>query len=108
WRLAKSDNAHDYASFTLPPSLHALLERRLATLAPTTQRMAEAASVMGREFSVSMLLALTGVLPGTMTSSVDEMLVRQVVERSSEDRLRFLHDKLREAAYDRIVDGRQI
>ncbi len=105
WRVAASGGQR-YEQLLLPRPLQALLERRLSLLAEGTQRAAEAAAVLGREFPRSML---PGVLDASIDSerAVDDMLASQVLEQTTESTLRFAHDKLREAAYSRIDGARR-
>ena len=108
WRLASGGvGSHSYDDLTLPPSLQALLERRLALLTPGAQRATEAASVLGRECGVRMLAAVVGGEECELAAALGEMVERQVVERTAEDGLRFLHDKTREAAYARVEGVRR-
>jgi len=103
WRLsAGAPGSHGYDDLTLPPSLQALLERRLALLTPGAQRATEAASVLGRECGVRMLAALVGSEETELAQAIGEMVERQVVQQTGADGLRFVHDKTREAAYARV------
>ena len=107
WRLAARLNlaGSDGSELALPASLQALLERRLAALDEATQHVIEAAAVLGREFRLPMLASVTGVTEEKLI--VGEMIQRQLVERLSGGNLRFLHDKMREAAYARIDAARR-
>jgi serine/threonine protein kinase/tetratricopeptide (TPR) repeat protein len=107
WRLAFEASRIGYGALELPRSLQALLERRLALLTHMTQRVTEAAAVLGREFHVPLLTAVAGGPAEDISRALSEMLERQVVQRLSEDRLRFLHDKTREAAYARLDSERR-
>ncbi len=109
WRLpvATGEGPSVYADWPLPQSLQALLERRLSSLTPTAQRLAEAAAVLGREQRIAMLTAIVGNTPEEVTRVIDEMVERQVAQRTSKESLRFLHDKTREAAYARLEPDRR-
>jgi eukaryotic-like serine/threonine-protein kinase len=99
WKLAAGVGAgHAWA---LPRSLLELLERRLALLSEASQRVASTAAVLGREFDPAKLSAMSDDA-SSVEPSIREMLERQVVQRLAGGRLRFLHDKIREAAYARI------
>jgi eukaryotic-like serine/threonine-protein kinase len=110
WRVATkaADAPPDGDELALPPSLHSLLERRLAALTESTQRITEVAAVLGRQLRAPMLAAVASASDEKIASAIREMLQRQVVELVSEDSLRFMHDKTREAAYARIDSERRV
>ena len=80
WRLAQSGGALDYDALTLPASLQALLERRLSALRVDTQRLTEAAAVLGRECPLAMLSPIAGIAPENVPAAVAEMFARQVAQ----------------------------
>lgn len=86
----------------LPRSLRELLVRRLELLSAGARRAAEVASVLGREFRSSMLAEVSGEPESHLSPWLCEMLDRQLVERAREQDFRFVHDKIRELAYDRM------
>lgn len=104
WHVAAEDET--YASLGLPGTIRDLVARRLERLSPLAQRIAEATAVVGREVSESQLLAMCGESEGDALDAVDELIEQHVVE-STEDGIRFAHDKLRESAYARIGDERR-
>ncbi len=108
WRVADRPGApRAFDDLAFPRSLHNLLERRLQLLSEGAQRLVEGAAVLGREFQLSMLATVCGVTPAEMGPWVDEMVGRQLIERSRDAGLRFAHDKIRELAYDRIAAERR-
>ncbi|MDP9034906.1 MAG: AAA family ATPase [Myxococcota bacterium] len=109
WALSpRAQNApYDSELLALPDSLQSLLERRLVVLAAPTQRLAESAAVLGREFRISMMTAVASSSYDAASRAIDEMLEREIVQRVSTDTLRFRHDKLREAAYARLTAERR-
>ncbi len=107
WRVATTYDLSESRPLALPPSLQALLERRLAALTEATQRLTEAAAVLGRELRAPMLAAVASASESDVALALEEMIQRQVVQRVPDDRIRFLHDKTREAAYARIDSRRR-
>lgn len=96
----------------LPHNLHALVTRRLKSLTEPARRLAEVASVLGREVDVEVVGALaieTGIV--TDDAAFDEvlrnLLVKQVLETATGGMVRFVHDKLREIAYEGLAADRQ-
>jgi serine/threonine protein kinase/tetratricopeptide (TPR) repeat protein len=101
------DDASAYARLPLPGSLAELLDRRLGQLSTTAREMLELCAVIGREIEAGLLGQLSGLLPAEGDAAVRELLVRQILEDSSSGRLRFVHDKLRETAYEGLSGPRR-
>jgi tetratricopeptide (TPR) repeat protein len=95
------------AALPLPGSLRELVSRRLERLGPEAQRLAEAASVLGRELDADLVAALSGAEEGEVLSGIEQLVARQILEEQAPGRLRFVHDKLREVAYEGIDTGRR-
>jgi serine/threonine protein kinase/predicted ATPase len=95
-----------YAALPLPGSVRELVGRRLAGLSEPARGLLEAACVLGREADTELALRLAeqAGLPGAAVhlEALDELIRRQVLEETGAGRLRFVHDKIREAAYERL------
>jgi tetratricopeptide (TPR) repeat protein len=91
-----------YAQLALPASLRELVERRLAGLPVRAQELARIASVLGREADAQLLLAASGMPEAEAMEAIRELAARQVLDRVGGGRYRFLHDQLRETAYQAI------
>ncbi len=116
WRLAEGDNAGDRPATgssgsgerllerlpVLPRSLRELVGRRLAGLDPVAGELLEAAAVLGREFALPPWLAVAGREESDALEAAKALIERQVLQLDDDGRYRFVHDKLREVAYDRI------
>jgi tetratricopeptide (TPR) repeat protein len=85
-----------------PPSLFEVLARRLAGLGPAAQHLCGLAAVAGREVDADLLRTALGATQDELLDTLNELLVRHVLETDGSVRLRFAHDKLREAAYARL------
>jgi serine/threonine protein kinase/tetratricopeptide (TPR) repeat protein len=104
WHLRELGDGKDIlvASLPLPRTLAELIELRLGTLHEQGRQLVMWAAVLGREFDGS-LLAATAALPDVaMLETIEVLRVRQVLEETAPGRLRFVHDKIRETAYDWI------
>jgi tetratricopeptide (TPR) repeat protein len=88
-----------------PPSLFEVLGRRLAGLGPAAQHMCGLAAVAGRELDADLLRTALGATQDELLDTLNELLVRHVLETDGTVGLRFAHDKLREAAYARLDRG---
>jgi tetratricopeptide (TPR) repeat protein len=86
--------------------LRDLVKQRLQALPPAALSILETAAIIGREMDEGLLLAAHGSTERPASESVDELIGRQILERSGDDGLRFVHDKLREVTYDNIPAGR--
>ncbi|QRK08251.1 protein kinase [Archangium violaceum] len=87
-----------------PRSLAELLERRLGNLGVEARALAQRAAVLGREFEPDLLKDTAGLDDTAAMETVEVLRLRQVLEDGEGGRLRFVHDKLREAAYARLPE----
>jgi serine/threonine protein kinase len=90
----------------LPKTLREIVMRRLESLPSAARSLAEAAATLGRDIEIDLLSALsleTNAVPDE--SAFDEglrnLVTRHVLEPSALGSVRFSHDALREAAYER-------
>ncbi|HEX6681137.1 MAG TPA: adenylate/guanylate cyclase domain-containing protein [Gaiellaceae bacterium] len=99
---------HDGAEeITIPPSIQALLAARLDQLDPVERAVIERAAVVGREFShaaVSALspLELASALTSALMTLVRKRLLLPDISPGQEDRFRFDHVLIRDAAYEAV------
>jgi aminoglycoside phosphotransferase (APT) family kinase protein len=84
----------------LPSSLQELMQNWLAGLPPRSRRLAELASVYGREFEDELLASDDPAEDLSLLDEVEELRRRNVLEDGAAGRVRFTHDKLREIVYD--------
>jgi predicted ATPase/predicted Ser/Thr protein kinase len=96
-----------YEALPLPRSLFGLVSQHLDRLGAETLRLVEAAAVLGREVHAPLLNAVAGLQPSQVLRATLEALHRQVMEQSGDERLRFIHDKVREVAYGAIAGERR-
>ncbi|MCC6554693.1 MAG: AAA family ATPase, partial [Polyangiaceae bacterium] len=101
WRFAEGE-AGACDELPLPGSLRELVARRLDGLDPDARALVEAAAVLGREVDGDLLVAVAGMPQPAALPALKELLSRQVLEEVKDGTFRFVHDKLREIAYDRI------
>ena len=114
WQITGGDaesGEASYESIPLPRSVRDLVGRRLEGLGPKHQSLVEVASVMGREIDPE-VLAVVARAHGAMDDNdllegIRALLGRQIFEETEAGQLRFVHDRLREIAYQRIADERR-
>ncbi|WP_437826586.1 ATP-binding protein [Sorangium sp. So ce1153] len=106
WRVHEraEEDHRPPVSLPLPTVLADLIARRLSALGGPARRLAEWASVLGREFDGELLAAASGLEDTALLEALETLRVRQVIEEPSPGRLRFVHDKIREIGYERIPE----
>jgi serine/threonine protein kinase/tetratricopeptide (TPR) repeat protein len=109
WRLVSGDVAleHLHQALPLPGTLRDVVGRRLHGLAPGVRGLLEVAAVLGRELEGEVLAGAAGLGDFQELEALEELRARHVLEDAGGGRLRFVHDKLREMAYDGIAPGRR-
>jgi serine/threonine protein kinase len=88
----------------IPRSLLDLVERRLQGLPAVALEVTRAAAVVGREVPVAVLEHMVAVPEQELLGAVGELVRRQVLEDAGGGRLRFTHDKIREATHQALAD----
>jgi DNA-binding SARP family transcriptional activator len=90
----------------LTPTMRAVLGARLGQLPDGARRLAEAAAVVGRPFSVGLLVAATGIDEPELVEMVDELWRRRII-RDQGLTYDFSHDKLRAVALEMLSPARR-
>jgi class 3 adenylate cyclase len=90
----------------LPPALEALLVARIDRLESSARRLAQVASVVGREFPVSVAAAVAGSSEGDIAALLRAEIVREV-RRFPELECTFRHGLLQEAALSTLTPTSQ-
>jgi DNA-binding CsgD family transcriptional regulator len=85
----------------LPVSLRSAVAAHLRSLPEPAQDLLKVASVLGREFTVSELAAMTGQPASQLMSPLEQALTAEVVTEQS-GRLVFRHDLVRQAVYQDV------
>lgn len=87
----------------LPASIRALVDSRMARIDAGVWQWGEAAAVVGRETDPDLLPQVLDSVPEVGLSYALAELQRQgILEETPGGRVRFVHDKFRQAAYDRL------
>lgn len=90
----------------ITPTIRAVLRARLGQLTDGARRLAEVAAVIGRPFSVDLMVSATGVDERDLVDHVDELWRRRIIrdQRLTYD---FSHDKLRAVALEMVSPARR-
>ncbi|GCE19800.1 hypothetical protein KDK_36000 [Dictyobacter kobayashii] len=94
--------AHKTSTFSLPSPAQAVLTTRLAQLSPVASELTNLASVIGRSFTLDVLVQASGHKEDMIVPGLDELWQRRIIYEQSEGSYDFSHDKLRETAYQAL------
>jgi serine/threonine protein kinase/tetratricopeptide (TPR) repeat protein len=111
WQVAEPSEAQPaedvYRALPLPGSLRELVERRLEGLPESARRLVDAAAVVGRESNILLTWAVAKLSDESLLDALTVLTGRHVLEAVSPGRIRFVHDKLREIAYESLPSERR-
>jgi predicted ATPase len=96
----------DESRAILTPTMRAALRARLGQLTDGARRLAEVAAVVGRPFSVGLLVSATGIDEPELVDHVDELWRRRII-RDQGLTYDFSHDKLRAVALEMVSPARR-
>jgi DNA-binding SARP family transcriptional activator len=94
----------------IPNSVRETIGRRLRHLSPECNALLELASVLGREFDLRALAAVSGRSRGDVLELLDEAAEARVVSDvpGAVSQMRFEHALIRDAAYQGLARGRRV
>ncbi len=107
WATPFDDATIDYNELRLPSVLEHSLVRRMRMLAPPTRRLLDAAAVLGIEFNLERLLALTEAAPLTLAERLQKLAQLAFLEETAAG-FRFNHERVRNVVYAEIEPERRI
>jgi len=93
---------------TMPPTMRAVLEARLAQLPPEARTLAGVASAIGRTFRFPILARAGGQSEHVVVQALDELGWQRIVREHGGGEYDFSHDKLREVAYAALGSARRL
>ncbi|MGD8866377.1 MAG: hypothetical protein PVI01_02085, partial [Gemmatimonadales bacterium] len=91
----------------MPPSVQAVLRKRLAQLSPPARALAGLAAVVGRTFTVALVKTASTQDEIGLSEALDELWQRRIIRAQVPGVYDFSHDKLRETAYDEIAPSKR-
>jgi class 3 adenylate cyclase len=97
-------------SISIPQSVREVVGRRLDQLSESTNALLQIASVVGREFALGVVQAVSTLDGVSVSDAVDEAVAARVVVETprSLDRYAFSHALIRETLYEEIPTTRRI
>ena len=96
----------DGSQAVLTPTMRAVLRARLGQLTDGARRLAEVAAVIGRPFSVGLMVSATGTDEHELIDHLDELWRRRII-RDQGLTYDFSHDKLRAVALEMVSPARR-
>jgi len=87
---------------TLPPRMQAVLVGRLLQLSDSARAFVELAAIIGREFTLDLLITASNADAESAVRALDELWHKRIVREHGANSYDFTHDKLREVAYGEI------
>lgn len=91
----------------LPVSVRHVVARRVGRLGPQVEEALRTASVIGREFELSLLAAVTGSTADELVDLLEPAVRSQLVSNVSADRFAFVHALVEHALYDAMTPARR-
>lgn len=82
----------------LPASIRAVITGRLAQLSPSAREVAHIAALIGREFTLDLIVHVSGSDEQSVVHALNELWQRRIVREQGPASYDFTHDKLREVA----------
>jgi DNA-binding SARP family transcriptional activator len=96
----------DGSQAVLTQTMRAVLRARLGQLTDGARRLADVAAVIGRPFSVGLMVSATGIDERELIDHVDELWRRRII-RDQGLTYDFSHDKLRAVALEMVSPARR-
>src|SRR5262245_21661076 len=96
----------DGSQALLTPTMRAVLRARLGQLTDGARRLAEVAAIVGRPFSVGLMVSATGIDEPELVDYLDELWRRRII-RDHGPTYDFSHDKLRAVALEMVSPARR-
>jgi DNA-binding SARP family transcriptional activator len=96
----------DESRAVLTPTMRAVLRARLGQLTDDARRLTEVAAVIGRPFSIGLMVSVSGSDEHELVDHVDELWRRRII-RDQGPTYDFSHDKLRAVALEMVSPARR-
>lgn len=88
----------------LAGSIEELIGRRLGALPPATKRVLQLAAVIGNPIPERLLAEVSGTTEDALREHLECLVGQNLLEKTDSAHHRFMHDRLREVAYDSADD----
>ncbi len=102
WGLLESWFSREWGELGRSETVRNLIQARLHRLPDGARELLAAAAVLGREFDQENLERMRPTLERDWAVALQELFQGGILEETESGSLRFIHDQLREAAYQRL------
>lgn len=102
WTTLLDTLTQDYSELEVPSQIGELVQRRIAPLRESTQRVLQTASVLQIEFNTDLLGQVAGLSEMAVAEAIEEAMQAGIVRGSS-----FVHDLIRQSFYASISQRRR-
>ncbi|MCE7985121.1 MAG: hypothetical protein DYG89_28445 [Caldilinea sp. CFX5] len=82
----------------LPPKVLAVIQARLGHLSMTARELCEWAAIIGRAFTLDLLIAASKIETDKAVNGLDELWQRRIIREQGSDAYDFSHDRIRDVA----------
>lgn len=86
----------------LPPKVYAVIEARLAQLSANGRELVQVAAIIGRAFSLALMVEASRQDEQVVVAGLDELWQRRIIREQVSSRYDFAHDRIRDVARDTI------
>jgi tetratricopeptide (TPR) repeat protein len=90
----------------IPEGVRRILGERLDRLTERPREVVGVAAVIGREFELGLLQEVAGLHTHELAAAMEELVRRRILHQDGEH-IDFTHDRIRELAYDEVVEPRR-
>lgn len=97
WHTPFDDATTDYRELPIAPSVQAAVLQRVRALGDATQRLVDAASLVGDDFSLALVGRASALGEWDALQALEAALQARVLARGANGRLRFEHDLIAQA-----------
>jgi tetratricopeptide (TPR) repeat protein len=104
--IVRELEAPAYDDVPLPSTLRGMISGRLRRLSSASRTLVEAAAAIGREVEEAVLTASANISDEAGADALDDLLNRHILEWGDSGALRFVHERVREVAYEMVEPER--
>ncbi len=94
WLSTVDDLTQDYSEIEIPSSVREVIERRIYKLPEAVQRILQVASVIARDFSVTVLAKIAGLSEWAVMEALEQLEAAGIITDEQ-----FVHDLFRQTVY---------
>ncbi|HSD83348.1 MAG TPA: AAA family ATPase [Anaerolineae bacterium] len=106
WQTSFDAITEDYGELSLPETVRAVIQARVARLSSLAQQVTGVAAVLGREFNLDLLQRVANCSEVELIEALEELLHAHMI-REGQSIYQFTHGKFREVIYEELSAARR-